>query len=793
MADPIYYPMCYDIPGLAHVPEDRWPRVFNSDFAKKQYEYQIEEQRKIRQHQKDLPGRPYSQHVYWAIESTQYQFFGLAFHEPSDIVSVVDHHSGRKLKLPTLKNPLGLLTRKTNWETESSRRMLKGYWSYRRGKEPKSYDHVEFTTPREKPLPMNINIPTIPYKGNWEANNSLVWDVIEPGLRIAEMLLMDRLTLAYLHRIFGSNGKIERIDDSLKFDPQDQNEYFRVRLRGWDSKWVDDIRGKVKHHLDLLSQDTPTRIGFMNKNLDPMYDRANPSLGGEDAGAWGLTWPLARPGKPSDWEDGGQPVIDLARVNIYIQVELIQHLFLHNPSMLPDLELRGAQFHIAITFVHEVVHALWLSYVREYGRDLRIDESKYHLEDGGGQVEHGFEWEVGALGGIVERIIPREKGPGGAFGWEIHTWPSLLGYPPPPIEPPLPDTRELRFLTVEMIEQFHQEDFWKTEYTRNESGKDWLEEEAKKDWIQRLAKSDPTARRAIRWAEEFAQRTGRMDSVTFDLEEANLGLEKILGLLSANADLTDVMTPIILAIQIYDKSVGVIAEATTKERTIPPYLQSWRLSLLEWNFMTRSFLRQLQDHFENEGNDERYANAIESTLLMTLEKSRMQLADPLKEPEDGPKDDGLHLPEKHYEDMNDVSIAFKRAISGDEDQMRLAFAPLDGLLRGTSTSVFDMSCAELINIGLTCILASDGEISEDITVWREDTDTIYQDLENLRALHKLPPLWNDLIGEWMVVAYNVQQGLRRIEDQVNNQPKWQQQDLRPSKLSDWLGEEVPSH
>ncbi|CAG8953282.1 hypothetical protein HYFRA_00003489 [Hymenoscyphus fraxineus] len=779
MADPIYYPMCYDIPDLAPVPEDRWPRVFNSDFAKKQYENQVEERRRIRQHQKDV-------------------LFGYTTQQHIDF----DHHSGRKLKLPTLKNPLGLLTRKTNWETESSRRMLKGYWSYRRGKEPKSYDHVEFTTPREAPLPMNINIPTIPYKGNWEANNPIVWEVVEPGLRIAEMLLMDRSTLAYLHRIFGSNGKIERIDDSLKFDPQDENEYFRVRLRDWDSKWVDDIRGKVKHHLDLLSQDIPTRIGFMNKNLDPMYDRANPALGEEDEGAWGLTWPLARPGKPSDWEDGGQPVIDLARINIYLQVELIQHLFLHNPSLLPDHELRGAQFHIAITFVHEVVHALWLSYAREHGRDLRIDESMYHLEGLGGQVERGFEWEVGQ--GTWWNCRPdntKGKGTWGSF-WVGNThlakssWvPSTSDRAASPRYPSAAvsysgDDRTippggLLDGTIKVARQ-------KTDYTQNKSGKDWLEEEAEKAWIQRLAKSDPTARRAIAWAEEFAQRTGRMDSVTFDLEEANLGLEKILGLLSANADLTDVMTPIIVAIKIYKKSVGVIAEATSKDRTIPPYLQSRRLRLLEWNFMTRSFLRQLQDYFENEGNHERYAKGIESTLLMTLEKSRMQLADPVKEPEDGPTDDGLYLPEKHYEDMNDVSIAFKRAISGDEDQMRLAFAPLDGILRGTSTSVFDMSCAELINIALTCILASDDEISKDITIWREDTDTIYQDLGKLRALHKIPPLWRDLIRKWMVVAYNVQQGLRRIEDQVNNQRKGQRQDLRPPKLSDWLGEEVPS-
>lgn len=100
----------------------------------------------------------------------------------SNAVCKVDIHSDRELKPTTLTNPLGPLFRKERWETQESI------------KELRNYNWPEY---RRKLHPMSVNY-TLPYEGNWEANNPHLWKMMEPSLRLAERLLMGTQTLQHV-------------------------------------------------------------------------------------------------------------------------------------------------------------------------------------------------------------------------------------------------------------------------------------------------------------------------------------------------------------------------------------------------------------------------------------------------------------------------------------------------------------------------------------------------------------------------------------------------------------------
>lgn len=54
-----------------------------------------------------------------------------------------------------------------------------------------------------------------------------------------------------------------------------------------------------------------------------------------------------------------QPHSLLEKIIVYLQTDDIEGLFQHNPSIAPDCDIFGAQYFIAVTLLHELMHAFW--------------------------------------------------------------------------------------------------------------------------------------------------------------------------------------------------------------------------------------------------------------------------------------------------------------------------------------------------------------------------------------------------------------------------------------------------
>lgn len=186
-------------------------------------------------------------------------------------------------------------------------------------------------------------------------------------------------------------GDIKPMEKGLQQEQNKEVPHFTIhpckkpRINANPAVWEADMKQKRENYISRLVNEYKMSLGFMNRDEDPtIEDDVGPEYSSH--GAAGLTIPLGL----------SIPGVGLKtqKLAVYWQVTILECLFHHNPTLLPDCEAFGAQFYFAATAVHEIMHALFRVMMDDLGWNLfQQMERQVHLKDGAGVVERGFEWE----------------------------------------------------------------------------------------------------------------------------------------------------------------------------------------------------------------------------------------------------------------------------------------------------------------------------------------------------------------------------------------------------------------
>ncbi|PMD31642.1 hypothetical protein L207DRAFT_591589 [Hyaloscypha variabilis F] len=250
-------------------------------------------------------------------------------------------------------------------------------------------------------LPLPKNFAEYPLgldrEGYWSIKNDIVWDALQPALRMASQTLQNAQSWPWFEAFIDPRC-YEKIPDS-ELPPEFKNRYYeRFKLRPPHITAQDQTRMRQK--INFLS----TKIQF---NL-----------------ASGLS-----EGKKGNFvvdEGVTHPATAWQSTICFLSCHLLEPLLQPTNQKITPAERILCHFQIAITILHEFTHALWDNlhslehpFVRKFTEPYFEDET---------MAELGFSMEVGVYGGTNNRFKASRGGkqpglpPGGIFSSNPFCW-----------------------------------------------------------------------------------------------------------------------------------------------------------------------------------------------------------------------------------------------------------------------------------------------------------------------------------------------------------------------------------